>query len=162
MPPRQPLLLSCEQVIKRALEHWVMLLAALLVLDVVAGVFTRYVLNAALPWTDELGGFLLGWLSFWGAALLFHDDGHISFGLIVNSFSKQWQRRVTVGGYFLCMAFFLVVAYQSVILIIVLRGSVGISVPVPKSLVYSVILLSSITATLLLSFRTIKIYAGKD
>jgi len=103
-----------------------------------------------------------GGRAVWGAALLFHDDGHISFGLIVNSFSKQWQRRVTVGGYFLCMAFFLVVAYQSVILMIVLRGSVGISVPVPKSLVYSVILLSSITATLLLSFRTIKIYAGKD
>jgi len=162
MPSRQPLSLRCEQLIKKGLEYSVILLAAMLVLDVVAGVFTRYVLHAALAWTDELGGFLLGWLSFLGAALLFHDDGHISFELIVNSFSTPWRRRVTMVGYLLSMAFFLLVAYQSILLMIDLHGSVGISIPIPKSLVYSVILLSSITATLLLASRTKKFYAGKD
>lgn len=145
----------CEQVIKRTLELAVTVLASLLVLDVVAGVFTRYVLNAALPWTDEMGGYLLGWLGFLGAALLFADDGHIAFELVVDALPKHWQRRIMLGGYVLSIGFFLVVAYESVVLMGDLRGSVGISIPIPKAFIYSVMLLASLAATLLLSLKTI-------
>ena len=34
-----------------------------------AGVFWRYVLNSALSWSEELGRFLLVWISFLGAAM---------------------------------------------------------------------------------------------
>jgi TRAP-type C4-dicarboxylate transport system permease small subunit len=146
---------KCEQAVKRALERAVIVLAALLVLDVAAGVFTRYVLNAALPWTDEMGGYLLGWLGFLGAALLFADDGHIAFELVVDALPKHWQRRIMLGGYMLSIGFFLILAYESVVLMGDLRGSVGISIPIPKPLIYSVIFLASVAATLLLSLKTI-------
>jgi TRAP-type C4-dicarboxylate transport system permease small subunit len=158
----RPLVARAGQGIRRGLEYAVIVLAVLLVLDVVTGVFTRYVLNAAVPWTDEMGGYLLGWLCFLGAALLFAEDGHISFDLVVNSMSKGWQRWIIVVGHLLSIAFFLVVAYQAVLLMLDLRGSYGISIQVPKPLVYSVMLISSMAAIYFLAAKAWAVWAGKD
>jgi TRAP-type C4-dicarboxylate transport system permease small subunit len=162
MPPRQSPFQRLERVIKKGVEFFVILLAVLLVLDVVAGVFTRYVLNAALPWTDELGGYLLGWLSFLGAALLFNEDGHISFELLVNSLPKCWRRSIILCGYLISIAFFLIVAYEAIFLIKDLSGSLGISVPVSKPVVYSVILVSSAAAICFLAFRAVAVWIKRD
>jgi TRAP-type C4-dicarboxylate transport system permease small subunit len=153
---------TVERVIIKGLECLVTLIASLLVVDVVVGVFTRYVLNSALPGTDELGGYLLGWLSFLGAALLCSEDGHISFELLVDSFPPHWQRPIVCGGYLIAIVFLGIVSYESIILMKDLQGSFGISIPVPKPLIYSVIPLGSAMGVLLLAFRAVAKWTEGD
>lgn len=161
-PPRQLPFHQVERIIRKILEFSVILFGTLIVLDVLAGVFTRYVLNAALSWTDEVGGYLLGWLGFLGAALLFGEGGHISFGLLVDSLPKRWRRSIIFGGYLLAIVFFFFVAYEGVFLITDLIGSRGISIPLPKPLIYSVMFISSILAICFLVFRSLAIWTEED
>lgn len=53
-------------------------LTGLLVLIMFIGVIYRYLLNDALPWTEEVAGFAMGWLVFMGAAVLYRNNGHPS------------------------------------------------------------------------------------
>ncbi len=56
----------------------------LLVLDVLLGVISRYVLGDQVPWTEELACLLLVWSSFFGIALAFDSRSHLGIDLIVN------------------------------------------------------------------------------
>lgn len=57
----------------------------LVVLVVVASlqVFTRYVLNAPLSWTEEAARMLFTWIVFIGAALIVKRSSHISIDILV-------------------------------------------------------------------------------
>ena len=57
---------------------------ALLVLDVLLGVVSRYILGDQVPWTEELACLLLVWSSFFGIALAFNSRSHLGIDLIVN------------------------------------------------------------------------------
>lgn len=45
-------------------------------------VFCRYILNASLPWPEELAQWFFGWAVFLGMALLTGRDGHIAIAFI--------------------------------------------------------------------------------
>ena len=57
---------------------------ALLVLDVLLGVVSRYIVGSQVPWTEELACLLLVWSSFFGIALAFDTRAHLGIDLIVN------------------------------------------------------------------------------
>ncbi|MBW8243551.1 TRAP transporter small permease [Muricauda oceani] len=62
--------------------EWVLaILLGAMVLDVVWGVFTRYLLESQSSWTDELARFLLVWLSILGAAYASGKKLHIAIDL---------------------------------------------------------------------------------
>nr|WP_288934204.1 TRAP transporter small permease [uncultured Allomuricauda sp.] len=62
--------------------EWVLaIILAAMVLDVVWGVFTRYLLESQSSWTDELARFLLVWLSILGAAYASGKKLHIAIDL---------------------------------------------------------------------------------
>jgi TRAP-type C4-dicarboxylate transport system permease small subunit len=46
-------------------------------------VFTRYVLNASLSWTEEAARMLFTWIVFIGAALIVKRGSHISIDILV-------------------------------------------------------------------------------
>ena len=56
---------------------------ALLVLDVLLGVVSRYVVGKQVSWTEELACLLLVWSSFFGIALAFNSRSHLGIDLIV-------------------------------------------------------------------------------
>ncbi len=56
----------------------------LLVLDVLLGVVSRYVVGRQVSWTEELACLLLVWSSFFGIALAFNSRAHLGIDLIVN------------------------------------------------------------------------------
>lgn len=56
------------------------LAAAVIVAEVcilASGVFSRYVLHSALPWTDELATYLFLWLTMLGAVVAYRRDEHM-------------------------------------------------------------------------------------
>ena len=52
--------------------------------SILLGVFFRYVVNAALPWPEELARFAMIWLTMLGAGLVVRYGGHIAVTFLAN------------------------------------------------------------------------------
>ena len=68
---------TIEQVVLRVLEWAVILLIAMVVLDVLWQVVTRFVLRDPSKWTVELASYSMGWLSMLGTAVAFAHRQHL-------------------------------------------------------------------------------------
>jgi TRAP-type C4-dicarboxylate transport system permease small subunit len=68
-------------------------LFALLVIDVLWGVVSRY-WPGIVPsdWTEELGIYLLAWVSLLGSALTYRDRGHLGLDYFIGKFDPVAQR----------------------------------------------------------------------
>jgi TRAP-type C4-dicarboxylate transport system permease small subunit len=83
----------------RGLEIVTTVLFAALVLDVLWGVVSRY--WPGIPpsdWTEELGIFLLVWVSLLGSALTYRERGHLGLDYFVSKFDPSARRLVAIVG----------------------------------------------------------------
>jgi TRAP-type transport system small permease protein len=75
-----------------------------------AGVFFRYVLNAALPWAEEADRYLFIWLTFIGASITMRHKAHIAVDVLVRYFRpslREWFALLSEG----CVLGFLAVVF---------------------------------------------------
>ncbi len=84
-------LLKLNRLLIKLLEITVMLVIGFLVLDVLWGVFSRYVLKNQSPWTEELATMLLIWVSLLAAAIGFIRRSHLGVDYFVNKMSLKNQ-----------------------------------------------------------------------
>lgn len=78
--------------------RWVtIVLFAVLVVDVLWGVVSRY-WPGIVPsdWTEELGIYLLAWISLLGSALTYRDRGHLGLDYFITLFDPAAQRFTAV------------------------------------------------------------------
>jgi TRAP-type C4-dicarboxylate transport system permease small subunit len=77
----------------RGLEILTTILFAALVLVVLWGVISRYI-PGIIPsdWTEELGIYLLVWVSLLGAAVTYRERGHLGVDYFVSLFDPAAQR----------------------------------------------------------------------
>lgn len=76
-----------------AVLNWALIIAvALLVLDVVWGVFTRYALGEQAKWTEELARFLLIWVALLGGAVAFGTKGHLGVDYFVGKLHSDSRK----------------------------------------------------------------------
>ena len=78
---------------------------ALLVLDVLLGVVSRYVMGSQVPWTEELACLLLVWSSFFGIALAFNSRAHLGIDLIVNMMGDTPRKTASAVAHLVTLAF---------------------------------------------------------
>ncbi|MCP3967957.1 MAG: TRAP transporter small permease [Lentisphaerae bacterium] len=74
---------------KRIIEIMLILLVAVLVLDVLWGVFSRYLLGAQSSWTEELARVLLIWVAMLGGSLAYSLKGHLGVDFFVGLMDKS-------------------------------------------------------------------------
>lgn len=65
---------------------------SILVVVVVWGVFSRYVLGTQASWSEELARLLMVWLALLGAALAARESQHLGLDVLMRSFDPQTQR----------------------------------------------------------------------
>ena len=75
----------------KILELAVIFVTGFLVLDVVWGVFTRYVMGHQSPWTEELARMLLIWVSLLGASIGFIRKSHLGVDYFVGKLNLKLQ-----------------------------------------------------------------------
>ena len=75
------------------LQWLTIVLFAALVVDVLWGVVARYV-PGIVPsdWTEELGIYLLAWVSLLGSALTYRERGHLGLDYFMTKFDPAAQR----------------------------------------------------------------------
>lgn len=97
------------RIVKRVLDHSLEVLAmvvvAVLVLDVLWQVFTRFVLGNPSTWTEELAVFMLIWVSLLGAAVALNRGAHLGIDYFVGKLPHR-MKLYTDTFAFLCVAAF--------------------------------------------------------
>lgn len=76
----------------RILEWLAIVAMGMLVLDVVWGVATRYLLGEQAKWTEELARFLLIWVSMLGGALAYRRREHLGIDFLTASMHSDVSR----------------------------------------------------------------------
>ncbi len=100
---------SIKAVLDRSLEVLVMVVVAVLVLDVLWQVFTRFILNDPSTWTEELAVFLLVWVSLLGAAVALGRGAHLGIDYFVGKLPERTRLATEVFVFFCVAAFSLLV-----------------------------------------------------
>ena len=83
---------------------------ALLVLDVLLGVASRYLWGAQVKWTEELATILLIWVSFLGAAAAFEARAHLGIDFLTERVPPSARRKTELAAH-LCTIGFVVIAF---------------------------------------------------
>lgn len=136
---------------------------AVLVVDVLWGVFSRYVLQAQSSFTEELAIYLLVWISLLGGALVFGEKGHLGVDYFVKKMDPAAQKiaaivvevvalifsvyALLIGGWSLVSA-----AYES--------GDTSSGMGWPLAYVYAVVPLSGVFFTLFAIEHLLEIFSG--
>ncbi len=102
-------LLARAQAFRRGLTtllKWVVIvLMALLVLDVLWGVISRYAFGQQAKWSEELARLLLVWVSLFGASVAFAMKAHLGLDYFAEKLhpdARKWNRVI---GATICLAF---------------------------------------------------------
>ena len=85
--------MSVRSAIDLILERFLAALLAVLVLDVLWQVISRYVMSSPSSFTDELAGFLLIWVGLFGAAYVASKNEHLAIDILVQRASPVARRR---------------------------------------------------------------------
>lgn len=83
---------SLRNFLVKLLEIFLIAAFAVLTLDVLWGVFSRYVLGAQSVWTEELAIYLLIWVSLLGASLTYEERGHLGVDYFVGKLHPDAQK----------------------------------------------------------------------
>ncbi len=99
------LLKTLKSILDRALEGLVTVVVAVLVLDVLWQVFTRFILNDPSTWTEELAVFMLIWVSLLGAAVALNRGAHLGIDYFVGKLPYKVRLSTEVVVFFCVAAF---------------------------------------------------------
>ncbi len=77
----------------------------ILVVDVIWGVGSRYLLGSQASWSEELARLLMVWLALLGAALACREDRHLGLDVLVRTWPPEVQRLGRLLVYLLIIAF---------------------------------------------------------
>lgn len=142
---------NCLNPVHHYLVKWLgrfsMTILALLVADVLLGVFSRFIIGQQVRWTEEVAIYLLVWVSFIGAAVAYADKAHLGVDYFVEKFHpdvKRLSQRI-VHLIVLLFAFFgMVIGGGKLMLHALAGGQVTPAMQMPIGWIYSVLPLSGI------------------
>jgi TRAP-type C4-dicarboxylate transport system permease small subunit len=86
------------------------ILMVIMLVDMMLGVFFRYVVGQALFWSEEVGTLALIWLTFIGGAIGITRNSHFAIHLLQEKLRPRQQRMLRTAIALLIMVFGLVVA----------------------------------------------------
>lgn len=120
-------------------------LLSVITLDVLWGVFTRYVMGNQASWSEELARFLLIWIGILGAAYASGQRMHLSIDLLGPKLEQKKQRRLQRFIDLIIIIFalaVLVIGGLRLLYITQALGQLSPALKVPMSLIYSVLPIS--------------------
>jgi len=111
-------LLRFKRILDTMLEWLVILVVMVLVIDVLWGVFTRFLLNSPSRWTEEIARLLLIWVALLGAAVAYGRNEHLGFDYLVEQLDPAVKELLALVSKCIVIAFaLLVMVYGGFILV---------------------------------------------
>jgi TRAP-type C4-dicarboxylate transport system permease small subunit len=123
------LLSVLNQALARFLKGFVILVFLVLVVDVLWGVGTRYLLSSQAAWSEELARLLMVWLALLGAALVTREEKHLGLDIVVRSWPNEVQRMARILASSLIILFAAIVMLKGGIDLVSKRYASGQTMP---------------------------------
>lgn len=101
-----------RRVLSNGVEAVCLLLMAVLAIDLMLGVFSRYVLFSTFTWYDEIARGCFVWMVFLGAAVGVKRGSHFGLHLLVDSLPAKLKYLSTIITYVVVIGFSLVLVVQ--------------------------------------------------
>lgn len=136
-----------KQGINNIIGTLLVFLMAIMTIDVLWGVFTRYVMGSQASWSEELARFLLIWIGILGAAYAAGQRVHLAIDLLGPSLEPDNQKRLDIFIDILVALFALavmVIGGGRLIYISQVLGQLSPALQIPMWVVYSVVPLGGI------------------
>lgn len=127
------------------LEKLLVLIMAVMVINVLWQVFTRFVMGAPSSFTDELARYLMIWIGILGAAYVSGKNQHVAIDVLPSKLNAKTRIRLYRIVAFLVMLFALfafVVGGSRLVYISYLLGQQSPALQIPLAYVYMVLPLS--------------------
>lgn len=134
-------------IIDKALESCLIILMAIMVVNVLWQVFTRYIIGDPSSFTDELARFLLIWVGVLGATLVSSKKMHISINLTSSRLSVPNQRVLNTINSLIIVSFalgVLVVGGGNLVYITLILKQFSPALQIPLAVVYMVLPISGL------------------
>ncbi|MEM6395166.1 MAG: TRAP transporter small permease [Bacteroidota bacterium] len=131
----------------RYLGYFLAGLMALITVDVLWGVFTRYALGNQAGWTEELARFLLIWIGLLGTAWASGQRMHLSITLLPDKLEGKARRRLLLFIDSLVVLFALsvmIIGGGHLVWLTYELGQTSAALKLPMGLIYSVIPISGV------------------
>ena len=160
----QSIFTRCVLRLVKGLEVLLVVGMAVLVVDVLWGVFSRYALGEQTRWTEELAVYLLVWISLLGAALTFREKGHLGVDYFVGKLEPSVRRLSAIFVeviVFAFSAFALVHGGWNLVIKTFASGQVLPALNLPMGYVYSVVPISGVVFCLF-AFEHLMAYLSVD
>ncbi len=122
-------------------------LMALMTIDVIWGVFTRYVVGAQASWSEELARFLLIWIGVLGAAYAAGQHLHLSIDILPASLEGKPKKRLENVISLVIILFVitaLIIGGSRLVYITYKLGQASAALQLPLSVVYAIVPLSGL------------------
>ena len=91
MSPGSSVIPGFRAFLVKPLEILLIAAMAVMTMDVLWGVFSRYILGGQSRWTEELAIYLLIWISLLGASLTYGERGHLGVDYFVQKLDAKAQ-----------------------------------------------------------------------
>jgi TRAP-type C4-dicarboxylate transport system permease small subunit len=97
-------------------------------------IFLRYILNRPLTWPEEISSFLLIWLAYFVADVLFKRHGHVELDFLVKSLKPKQKTLLSLTINSLIGVFLVFLVYSSIQLeTLQINHIVGAATKIPKA-----------------------------
>lgn len=123
-----------------SLVDWIVIgITTAISIAVVATVFARYVLNDSFSWGEELPGLLLMCLTFFGAAWLARNDGHLAFDGLTASLPRRVSQIVQTINLLIVQFFLVALTYYGWVITVATGDTSLVTLDLPQALFRAVI-----------------------
>ncbi|MBL6449272.1 TRAP transporter small permease [Fulvivirga sp. 29W222] len=82
--------------IDKILANTLILIMALMVINVLWQVFSRYLMDSPSSFTDELARYLMIWVGILGAAYVSGKQGHVAIDVLLRKLNAAQQKRLRI------------------------------------------------------------------
>ncbi|AUS06341.1 MULTISPECIES: TRAP transporter small permease [Tamlana] len=151
--------------VNKLLEWFLIGVFALLVLDVLFQVFSRYILGTSFTWTEEFARFSLIWMTILGAAYLNAKREHLSMDFLYGKFSLRNKRKASIFievCIFLFAAIVMGIGGGNLVYITLRLEQLSGTLRVPLGYVYAILPFSGLLIMCFSVYHIIKIYKNKN
>lgn len=127
---------------------------------VIVAVFSRYVMNASVPWADELPALALIWLTFLGAAVLARNNENLNFDGVIAILPESAQRVLEIFNGILILIFLGVLVYYGWLLTVQTWGRTAVTLPISMGVVRLIVPVSGVLMMLVYAIRIVRAAMG--
>jgi len=128
-----------KNILDKLLETLIVISVAVLTLDVLWQVFTRFVMRKPCTWSEELAVFMIIWVALLGSAVALGRGAHLGVDYFVSKLPDSLRMKCEVAVFLLLAAFSLgvfVIGGSNLVISILRLGQVSPSLGVQVGYVY--------------------------